>query len=185
MPVQEHDETDYDASVWAWHHSLGKKPTQAAPGNHKHDDRYTPKSSIYAFVNRIRTTDSAGLADSVWTTVLFAVVDQSNASPDVSYTAGSWNLLRAGRWLINTGVFFAANPTGNRGLRLTKNGTVYAVSRAAAFAGAVAGNTLSSVILTTDKTSTVLIEAFQSSGGALAIVGSAATCYSQITYLGP
>lgn len=33
-----HARSDVDSSVWAFHHTLGGKQNQAAPGNHTHDD---------------------------------------------------------------------------------------------------------------------------------------------------
>lgn len=35
-PDQYHQNSDVDSSVFAFHHTLGPKAHQAAPGNHKH-----------------------------------------------------------------------------------------------------------------------------------------------------
>lgn len=32
-----HTKSDLDSKPWAQHHSLGPRPNQASPGNHKHD----------------------------------------------------------------------------------------------------------------------------------------------------
>lgn len=37
-----HRVSDVDADQYAQHHTLGKSPNQAAPGNHNHDDTYSP-----------------------------------------------------------------------------------------------------------------------------------------------
>ena len=36
-----HNNSDRDSSPFAQHHTLGSKPNQAAPGNHKHDSYTT------------------------------------------------------------------------------------------------------------------------------------------------
>lgn len=38
---QSHEKSDVDANPLAQHHTLGRNPNQAAPGNHNHDTRYT------------------------------------------------------------------------------------------------------------------------------------------------
>ncbi len=43
---QAHRSSDVDESRDALHHTLGDRPTQAAKGDHNHDNRYTPKSEF-------------------------------------------------------------------------------------------------------------------------------------------
>lgn len=46
-----HRNSDKDSSVWAQHHTLGKNPNQAAPGDHGHKLVMISKTSVYVGSN--------------------------------------------------------------------------------------------------------------------------------------
>lgn len=63
-----HLNSDKDSSALALHHTLGTGPSQAAPGNHNHDGKNSPKINIANIEGGIWNVDG-GLPDTVYTPI--------------------------------------------------------------------------------------------------------------------
>jgi hypothetical protein len=63
-----HQRDDLDQSIRAHHHSLGKNPTQAAPGNHDHVGVYVPLASYQALLVQVNRMPKGLIATSSDTT---------------------------------------------------------------------------------------------------------------------
>jgi len=60
-----HLNSDKDSSVFALHHTLGPGPTQAAPGNHTHNGKDSPRLDFNDLLNGWVNLDG-GKPDSIY-----------------------------------------------------------------------------------------------------------------------
>lgn len=107
----------------------------------------------------------------------------SNALHDNSTNPTYVTLNKVGKWDLKWQVQYAANGTGVRNAALYLNGSLHTDRSANASAGNYVHG--SDIVTATAITDFVEIEAYQTSGGSLAVVVGSAATFLTATYIGP
>lgn len=125
----------------------------------------------------LATDNSQSPASGTWTTITGWTVPAESSS-GITRSGGIFTVAKAGSYMLTIGISFAANGTGIRGVRPLINGAggqnALFATPGATFQGYAALN--QEVYLAAN--STVAFQAYQNSGGALALRGDAGGLYS-------
>lgn len=92
-------------------------------------------------------------------------------------------LNQVGTWSVTCNVRFASNSTGVRQVRINRNGSIHAIANLPA-GGSDLTVVVSDVINATATTDYVGVDAYQTSGGDLDVLGSATETFLAVVYLG-
>ena len=127
-------------------------------------------------------TADQSISNNTWTAATWnsAIVDNENMHPG---SGGTVTVVRAGLYALHGISLFAANATGTRGLRFTRNGSVlYSQSTYSSYGAGAAGQgspetacNLSDPGTYCDTGDTLVMEVFQNSGGALNLLRNYST----------
>lgn len=113
------------------------------------------------------------LADATWEDVQFDTVSSFNTQTAFDTATHLYTPFRANYFIVQATVYFAANATGVRGVRIVEDvagDNVRATMTIPAFA-TYAGAVTVTAMFFSNSSSTIRVQAFQSSGGALNITG--------------